>query len=102
MWIHYLILVSLFFVSSEGKGFLLVMLLANIFVQQFKLLTTLKDLVTLCTLYQKPVYFISISNLLVASLIMLSFSAVVPPFLIIGVLLPGFTFNILKTILNAN
>lgn len=102
LWIHYLILVSLFFVGSEVKGFLLVILLTNIFIQQFKLFYEFKDVVILCKLNQKPVYFIPIFNLILASLLLLFFSEVVPSALIIVVLLPGFTFNIFKIVLNAN
>lgn len=99
IWIHYLTLVSLFFVNEEVKSFLLIILLANIFIQQFKLFSEFKDLVILCKLYQKPVYFIAIYNLIIASLLLFVFSELIPPALTVGVLLPGFTFNIFKTVL---
>lgn len=102
LWIHYLTLVSLFFLNEKVRDFLLFVLLANIFIQQFKLLSEFKDLVILCKLYQKPVYFIAIYNLILASFLLLLFWKVVPSALIVAVLLPGFTFNIFKTVLNAN
>lgn len=102
LWIHYLTFLSLFFVNEKIGGFLLVVLLSNIFIQQFKLLSEFKDLVILCKLYQKPVYFIAICNLILASFLLLLLWKVIPSSLIVAVLLPGFTFNIFKTVLNAN
>lgn len=102
LWIHYLILVSLFFAGAEIKSFLLFVLLANIFIQQFKLFSDFKDVVILCKLYQKPIYFIAIFNLIVASFLLVVFKEIVPSTLIFAILLPGFTFNIFKTVLNAH
>lgn len=88
--------------NEKVGAFLLFVLLANIFIQQFKLFSEFKDLVILCELYQKPVYFIAIYNLILASFLLLLLWKIVPSALIVAVLLPGFTFNIFKTVLNAN
>ena len=102
LWIHYLILVSLFFVGAEIKSLLSFVLLANIFIQQFKLFSDFEDVVIICKLYQKPIYFIAFFNLILASFLLIIFKEIVPPTLIFAVLLPGFTFNVFKTVLNAN
>ncbi len=102
LWVPPLLLLFLFIIDQRYQQSMIAVIISYIFVQQFKLFKDFSEVINLCRLYHKSVIWLSVYNSLFTFILLFIFKSFIPVEYIVACLLPGFLFNLIKSIFHAH